>query len=285
MAERIELEQNTDEWLEYRFKHRNASEAGTVMRCNPFQTINQLRQVKETGVSDFQGNVATDYGHKWEDAAKEKVEFLLGVDLEPAIFREGVYSASLDAYGQEGNESFKVEIKCPYRKQDSKLWAQLQTEGPWYKVIPEHYVWQIVHQHMVIPTTKTYFFAFIPNEDFRLIECYVTGVQIEKLKAAWEAFENPDDHSPEVDETALQYVQHRAYWKTQKAIAEKEINTAEAELKRLAGDKDTEFPGGLSIVKRERKGSVDTEKMAKDGIDVESYRKAPSTYMTFQEVK
>ena len=281
MSERIKLQQNTPEWLEYRFDHRNASEAGTVMQCNPFQSISKLRAIKESREDSFKGNPATEYGHRWEDAAKEKVEFLLGVDLEDAIFRDGVYSASLDAYGIDGNESVKVEIKCPYRKQDSKLWQQLQIDGDWTQVIPEYYVWQIVHQHMVCPTTRVYFFAFIPDEDFRLVECFVTDEQVERLRAAWEVFANPDTETTVNELLASQLVESRSYWKNIKSEAEKEIAQAEVELKRMAGEQNTDFPGGLSYVQRTRKGTVDTAKMQKDGIDVESYRKKATKYMTF----
>jgi putative phage-type endonuclease len=281
MAEQVSLEQNTPEWLDYRFDHRNASEAGTVMRCNPFQTIEKLRRLKENREDDFKGNVATDYGHKWEDTAKEYAENLLNMELEPAIFKDGVYSASLDAFGILDNESVKVEIKCPYKKQDSKLWAQLQTEGAWYDVIPEHYVWQIVHQHMVCPTTRTYFFVFIPDEDFRLIECFVTGAQIDKLKAAWEAFANPDLETDFDLERAEVLVERRKQLKNLQSTTDSDLKTVEAELKRMAGETDTDFPGGLHYVKRSRKGGIDAAQLKKAGIDPDQYRKADSTYMTF----
>ena len=279
--ERIDLEQGSKEWLEYRYDHRNASEAPTVMRCNPFQTLNQLRKIKETREDTFKGNIATDYGNRWEEDARQKAEFLLGVDLDPAVFRDGVYSASLDGYGIDGNESVKVEIKCPFKKQDSKLWAQLQAEGSWDQVIPENYVWQLVHQQMVCPTTRNYFFVFIPNEDFRLVECFITDEQIEQLKAGWEAFENPEQESSFDPDHAFALVTARALWKEEEAKAKTNLSEIEAELKRMAGEHDTEFPGGLSYKKRSRKGTVDTAKMAKDGIDVESYRKPDSSYFTF----
>jgi len=281
--EKVDLVQGTQEWLEYRYQHRNASEAPTVMRCNPFQSISQLRKIKETHEDTFQGNLATDYGNKWEESAKEKVEFLLGVGLEPAVFRDGVYSASLDGYGENGNESIKVEIKCPFRKQDSKLWAQLQAEGSWDQVIPENYVWQIVHQHLVVPTARTYFFVFIPNEDFRLIECFVSDEQIEQLKAGWEAFENPETEQGFDVEQAAILVDRRASLKASEASIKAELGEVESELKRMSGEKDTEFPNGLVYVKRSRKGSIDTAKMEKDGYDIEAYRKPETTYMSFMQ--
>lgn len=278
MAERIELEQNTQEWLDYRFDHRNASEAGTVMGVNPYQSIAKLRKIKETREDSFKGNAATDYGHKWEDAAKEKAEFLLGVDLEPAIFRDGVYSASLDAYGEEGNESYKVEIKCPYGRQGSRLWKQAQIEGSWDQVIPEYYVWQIVHQHMVMPTARTFFFIFIPNEDFRLIECFVTDEQVAALKEAWEKFANPE---AELNTEYLRpVVDRRSELKLQIAQLSDELKTLESELKDSG---EVEFPGGLKLVERIRKGSIDQKKMEKFGLTVDNFRKPDLTYKTFVE--
>jgi len=282
MLEKIELEQGSPEWLEYRYDHRNASEAGTVMGCNPFQTIDKLRKVKENREDDFKGNVATDYGNRYEDEAKQKAEELLGVSLEPVVYRDGVYSASLDAFGTDENESVKVEIKCPYRKQDSKLWAQLQTEGAWYNVIPEHYVWQIVHQEMVVPTARTYFFVYIPGEDFRLIECFVTGAQIDKLKAAWEAFANPEPVNYDAERASV-LVERRTQLKNLQETVSLDLRSVEAELKRMAGGVDTVFPGGLAYVKRTRKGGIDNAKLTAAGLNPDDYRKPDSEFMTFAQ--
>ena len=291
MSERIFLEQGSPEWLDYRYDHLNASEAGTVMHCNPYQKIVKLREIKKNRNDSFKGNPATDYGTYWEDSAREYVSALLKVDLIPAVFRDGIYSASLDAYGTDGNESVKVEIKCPYKREDSQLWSQLQIEGSWDQVIPEHYVWQIVHQQMVVPTERTYFFAFIPGngetkDDWRLIECFVTEEQIRKLQSGWEDFLYPKVEAKHINTPeAAALVRQRADLVRAKKDAERRLKDAETKLKQMAGEADTVFPAGLTYVSKERAGSVNTDKMKSDGIDVDAYRNPPTQFMQFVQEK
>lgn len=286
MSERVYLKQNSPEWLEYRFDHRNASEAGTVMRCNPFQTVENLRKIKKDRKDTFVGNLATEYGHKHEPEARAKAEELLGIGLEDAVFKDGVYSASLDAYGESGNESIKVEIKCPYKQKDSHLWKQLQIEGDWTQRIPEYYVWQIVHQHMVKPTTQTWFLAYIPGGDFEWIQCFPSEEQIDKLKLAWEAFENPEEGSQEIDtDDARRLVYERAILKHKMSKLDKELKQVESELKRMAGEQDTLFANELRLVKKSRAGAINAKKLEADGINVDQYRGDDVQFMQFQQEK
>lgn len=292
MAERVNLEQNTPEWEDYRYDHCNASEAGTVMRCNKFQTIEQLRKIKETRQSDFKGNAATEYGHKHEESARVRVEELLGATLKDCVFRDGIYSASLDAFGVDGNETIKVEIKCPYGREDSYLWKRMQEDNkPWDQKIPEYYVWQIVHQHMVMPTARTYFFVFIPGETweqdkFELVECFVTDDQVEQLKAGWEAFLNPEEGEQEInDDEAILAVYERAKLKYEIAKLQDKLGEIEADLKRRSAGRPTVFGKELSYKPFVRKGTIDAKALYADGIDADKYRKADTKYWKFGEVK
>ena len=155
----IELEQGSLEWHEHRAKYRNASEAGAVMGVSPYQTPRELWESKNGMGKPFQGNVATDYGNAMEPKALAKFAELWDLDLmiRPTVFVDGEYSASLDGYGlasptmlsdriwEDHGDHVMVEIKCPYQKQQSKLW-QIASEGQ----IPELYYWQMVHQQMVL---------------------------------------------------------------------------------------------------------------------------------------
>jgi putative phage-type endonuclease len=290
----IELEQNTDAWLDYRYDHRNASEAGTIMGVNPYQTKEALMLEKTMRHSEFKGNIVTDYGHRWEDRAREVVSKILGIELAPAIAEEGAYSASLDAYGVEGNENVKVEIKCPFQRHRSKLWAQTQIEGSWEQLIPEHYRWQIVHQEMVCPTARTYFFVFIPGkdgdeDDFSLIECFPRADQIADLRAAWDKFyDDPvEDSFVMADEYQDDRNQSRKALKESIAVLQEELKSYENELKDLAPrGKEVRFSDGTRLKWMSRKGSVNTGKIAKEfGIDLDQYRNKDTEYQQFQESK
>jgi putative phage-type endonuclease len=290
--EKIKMEQGSDEWLEYRYDCRNASEAGTVMDVNPYQTPYELRVEKTTRHSAFEGNIATDYGHRWEDAARARVADLLDIELTPAIYREGVYSASLDAYGTKDNESVKVEIKCPFQRKRSKLWKQTQIDNAgWAQCVPDQYFWQIVHQDMVCPTSQTYFFVYIPEkgdeeEDFELVQCFPNEDHREILVAAWDKFysEPPKPPTKTVKDAYLigKLVDLKELKAGQTAIAD-QIKEIEDMLKVEAGENDIEFPDGTTIKWGSRVGSVDNKKIAeKYDINLDDFRKAPSRFQTIK---
>lgn len=291
--EKLNLEQGSSEWLTYRYAHRNASEAGTVMGVNPYQTPYELRVEKETHQSTFEGNIATDYGHRWEEAARLKVGELLGIEFDTGVYREGLYSASLDAYGMDGNESVKVEIKCPFQRERSKLWHQSQIDNAtWDQIIPEHYLWQVVHQDMVVPTTRTYFFIFIPGrdeepDDFSLTQCFPTDGQKAQLKECWDDFYN-DPPRPDIvmqeDKHLIEQMAQLRYWKGQKAVADAEVKSLQSELKdHTPIGVDIKYPDGSTIKWSSRAGSVDTKKIAEEfNINLDDYRNAPSTIQTIK---
>jgi len=131
---------------------------------------------------------------------------------------------------------------------------------------------------MVMPTARTFFFIFIPNEDFRLIECFVTDEQVAALKEAWEKFANPEAEL--TTEYLRPVVDRRAEVKLQIAQLSDELKTIESELKDSG---EVEFPGGLRLVERVRKGSIDQRKMEKFGLAVDNFRKPDLTYKTFVE--
>ena len=68
--------------------------------------------------------------------------------------------------------------------------------------------------------------------------------------------------------------------KLQIAQLSDELKTLESELKDSG---EVEFPGGLRLVERVRKGSIDQKKMEKFGLTVDNFRKPDLTYKTFVE--
>jgi putative phage-type endonuclease len=268
-----ELEQNSLEWHEWRAKHRNASEAGSVMDCNPFQTKRQLWESRHGLGKPFVGNVATDYGHKMEPEALAKVSWLIHVDLKSSVFVEGEYSASLDAYGEKDGKTYKVEIKCPYQREDSKLWKSVQNDE-----IPEHYYWQMVHQDMCCPTDGSYFFVYINKNTYKLIGFKPNQGDDITLKAAWDDFmanEPAPAYAPRPDLAALgeEYKDLKA---KSDAMA-KGLKIIEAQLKDACEENSEAGPIKVQIISK--KGNVDYAKIPEiKGLDLDDYRKKTTTY-------
>jgi len=277
------LEQGSLEWHEYRRKHFSASDAPTVMDCNPFATKRDLYERMSGIGKPFTGNVATRYGNKMEPIALEKLQEVLGIKLRPGVFSRGEFSASLDAINVK--ESIKVEIKCPYQKEDSKLWKTVNSESP-YERIPENYFWQMTHQNMVIPTQENYLFVYIDDDTWRLVPLITDSVDALRLRDAWRKFNiscklnpPPPPFEPREDLEAL-----AADW-TQKKILLDEAKAAfdllDDQLKD-ACENDTAVQVGnqeLKVKVIDKKGSVDYSRISElKMVDVDKYRRPSTSY-------
>tara|TARA_R110000850_G_scaffold176695_1_gene302631 strand:- start:20 stop:841 length:822 start_codon:yes stop_codon:yes gene_type:complete len=265
----IELEQGSLGWHEHRAKYRNASESGAVMGVSPYQTPRELWESKNGIGKKFVGNVATDYGIAMEPKALARLEEILDVKLEPTVFVDGEYSASLDGF----NHDVMVEIKCPYQKQQSKLW-QTSSAGD----IPEHYYWQMVHQQMVSKAKQCYFFVYIDDKTYSIVSMLPNQGDIEKLRAAWDdfyanppepKFQNRDDLIPLAEEyTALKVAADEA---------NKKLKEIETKLKQSC--EVSSVAGNVQIQTISKKGTIDYKSIPDIAeADLESYRKPTTTY-------
>jgi len=280
----IELDQGSLEWHEHRAKFRNASEAGTVMDVSPWQTKRELWESKNGLGTPFVGNVATAWGNEHEPTALEAVSKLLGVDLQPTIFVEGDYSASLDGYGvDDDGRTVSVEIKCPYQKERSKLWAQVQSDG--MDRIPENYYWQMVHQQLCAKADRVYFFVYIPglgyDEQYDLVPFQMKQGDEATLIEAWDlfcSFEPDPDWIERDDEVIVSLVKKHRRLVAEKKFIDGEVKAVEKALKAEAGMKNvTAFGSMIQVI--EKKGSVDYRAIPElKGIDLEDFRKPGSTY-------
>ena len=272
---KVELKQNSDEWLEHRKKYRNASESGTIMDCNPFQTRRELWETKQGIGKPFQGNVATGYGHTHEPAALAAAEEHLGIKLESQVFVDGEYSASVDAYGiDEQGQTVMVEIKCPYRRKDSKLWKETIGGG-----IPEQYYWQMVHQQMCVgQVDRAYLFVFIPGDTYTAIKFLPNQGDDIILRQAWDVFyANPPEPKYVKRDDLIGLADHYTFLKGELDSAKALFSKVEKELK-SAVDADTQI-GDLKISQVTRKGNVDYAKIPElKGMDLEQYRKKSTVY-------
>ena len=263
----IELEQGSLEWHEHRAKYRNASEAGAVMGVSPYQTPRELWESKNGIGKPFQGNVATDYGIAMEPEALAMFEELWETELEPTVFVDGEYSASLDGYSVS---SIMVEIKCPYQKQQSKLW---QTEE-----IPEHYYWQMVHQQMVCKAKRCYFFVYIDDNHYRVTPMLPNQGDIEKLRAAWDDFyANPPEPKFQNRDDLIPLAEEYAALKAAADDANKKLKETETQLKQSC--EVSSVAGNVQIQTICKKGTIDYKSIPDiKEVDLESYRKPTTTY-------
>lgn len=270
----IELEQGSQQWLDWRMTRRMASETPAVTRRSPYQNWEGLRRVKRG--ENVRQTAAMAHGHKHEHDARLFVAAETGLLFVPAVVEDGDYAASLD--GLDGSSI--AEIKCPFKGRQSDTW-QLAERG----LIRPDYDDQIVHQMAVSGASVCYFTVYdAETQHGIIIERRADHDLWKKLQSQWDEFWEwlqTDEPDPATNlRTDEAWMNAAAYYTAAKRQADAYARIAEdfrAELLRLAGD-DSAVGAGLKVTRYEKKGSIDYKK-ATAGLDVEQFRK-PSTFET-----
>ncbi|PQP79002.1 endonuclease, partial [Candidatus Phytoplasma phoenicium] len=107
---KINLKQNSWAWFQHRKNFVNASEIGTILGLNPYETKEELIKKKLFG-SSFVSNEAVEHGKKMEPQANLFFSVKTKRNYEPSVFTKDIFSASLDGYHEESKTM--LEIKCP----------------------------------------------------------------------------------------------------------------------------------------------------------------------------
>lgn len=270
----IQLPQGSQAWLDYRLSMRNASETAAVLGVSPWCTPYQLWLLK-TGRSVSKVNPAMLHGTALEPSARAAYEAHTGLVMQALVVQEGAYSASLDGMTLEGD--LIVEIKCPYRGQDSSLWREVQ--AGW---VPDHYAAQVQHQLMVSGATQAHLWVFDGTQGLvRPIERNEDAMQ--RIRESWDLFQGFLDRDTlppltdadtvlredaEWEEAALAFMQA----KQAADAADTALETARSALVALA-QHPREQGAGVSVTRYWKAGSVDYKRVPTlQGVDLENYR-------------
>lgn len=179
----LRLEQNSPRWLEVRKKFRTASETPIVLGISPWTTPGELAMVKYGNSPAFEGNRATEHGHKWEPAARRAYEKKFGRVMKPCCVTRGPFMASLDGWSKD--RRIVLEIKNPFSGTNGHTWRSASNGE-----VEPHYYTQIMHQIMVCGAERCDFEVFdSKSETFQLIEVSRNEDEFQTIIDAWEAFE------------------------------------------------------------------------------------------------
>ena len=275
MSAIIQLVQGSPEWHAHRAQYRNASETAIVLGESPWQTPYQLWELR-TGRRQPAVNAAMVRGTALEPQARMAYEALTGQVVQPLVLVEGDYSASLDGLTFEGD--LLVEIKCPVKGKDSRLWQQV-AQGD----IPAHYRWQLEHQFMVSKAAKGHLYVFDGSEGL-LLDVSPTPARWQAIHDAWNAFMRclETDSPPPLterdkvvrDDPAWQSAAERyVAMKAEVELVNERLDEAKAALLALA-QHPAESGFGVTVTRFWKQGTVDYKKVpALAGIDLEPYRK------------
>jgi len=268
----IDLEQGSQEWLDWRRSRRMASETPFIMGVSPYGNANKIRKDKQ-GISKGFQNAAMSYGHEQEEYARDHYQEGHG-GVVPQVVEddEGVYAASLDGISIDGKRI--VEIKSPYKGVESDRWKAAIIG----KVLVHDFL-QIQHQLMVSGAESCDFIVWVPDQDMQIINVKPEPAEWEKIREAWDEFwptvvERDDDEWADAAE-------HYRQAKRAADAAAREADKAKQKLISLAAG---EASGkGVSVSKVERKGSVNWQQVQKEmlaDVDLDPYRKESSVYYT-----
>ncbi len=268
------LVQGSQEWLDYRRTLRNASETPAVMGISPWVSPYQLWLIK-TGRTTQAVTKAMTHGTQTEPQARAAYEAQTGYIMQPLVMQDGRYSASLDGITLEGN--LIVEIKCPFRGRQSKLWKEAQAG-----TVPPYYAAQIQHQLMVSGASEAHLWVFADDEGLLLTVCRDEAA-MDAIRSAWDTFAQylEMDAPPPLSE-ADSVLRDDAAWRA--------AATAFAQAKRAADGADEalevartklldlvkcprETGAGVSVVKLWKMGNVEYKKVPQLlGVNLDEFR-------------
>lgn len=160
---KVELEQGSDDWLNWRTSGLGASDAAAVLGLSPWTTPLQLWKQKRAALAgrgtpgEKRYSSAMARGHLLEPDARQLVEELLGVRADPVCCVHPSYDylkASLDGLIDDRTI---VEIKCPNSEAHAKALAG---------TVPDYYYPQLVHQSLVTGLADCWYVSYSPDREF-----------------------------------------------------------------------------------------------------------------------
>lgn len=270
-CQEFQLEQGTQEWLEFRRHKITATDACIIMGTSHWKTKIQLYHEKKDPNYRSTVNDRMQRGTDLEPLARELFYAKTGHKMFPKVIVKDWAMASLDGIN-DFNEI--LEIKCPGDKDH-----QIALNGK----IPKHYYPQLQHQMYVCDAEKAFYFSFdgfdgvtveVPRDDAyiakmieeekKFYECLINNIPPEPSE------EDYIERSDELwEQCALQY----------RFVNEsiKELEKREEDLRKqlifLSGESNSKG-GGISLCQINRKGNVDYSQIPElKGVDLDQYRK------------
>src|SRR3990167_8630858 len=146
------MKQGSFDWLEWRRQGIGSSDSPVVMKVSPWKTPFQLWEEKTNRTKDKEASWAMERGTELEPKARANYEILRDLDMPPTLAVHNKYPflrASLDGFNKDKKKI--LEIKCPGQKDHEQAVSGL---------IPEKYIYQIVHQLLVTDAESVDYFSF-----------------------------------------------------------------------------------------------------------------------------
>ncbi len=171
----IELEQGSPQWLSFRQKHIQATDAPIILGLNNFKGVHQLWQEKMGFIEPEPCNPAMLRGQELEPIARELLCKKLSIHFDPVVIESSQFpwmGASLD--GISRNHEIICEIKC------MKLSKHLQVSED--TIDPCHYA-QMSHQLACSNAKMVCYASYHPDapETLTIVEIFPDEEYIQEM--------------------------------------------------------------------------------------------------------
>lgn len=277
--QRLNIKQDTPEWLEFRKNHIGASDAPIIMRDSPWTTPYQLWQEKTAlALKEKKMTPAMKRGKELEPMARQKFIEKTGIEVVDVVCQHDSLSwmgASMD--GLSSDNKTAVELKCS---------NAVDHLGAVNKMVPVKYRAQLQHQMYVLELDHMYYGSF-DGSDLALVivdrdEKYLKELLL-KEKEFWKRIE--DFQSPEMV-AADKKINYRndPLWietaeKYQKCLeASQEMDILRQQLIEMCEDNDITEGAGIKVTRRTEKGRIIYSKIPEiANLDLDKYRSTPIT--------
>lgn len=185
-----DLIQGSPEWLAYRAKHFNASDAPAMMGCSPYKPRSALLRELHTGMAadvDAGTQRVFDAGHRYEALARPQAEKIIGEELYPCVGSSGRYSASFDGL------TLAEDVVFEHKSANAELRALLTSgAGEFGELLPLHYRVQMEQQMMVSGADRALFMATLWDGEVCTFSAHCWYAPDAELRAAimrgWDQF-------------------------------------------------------------------------------------------------
>lgn len=274
-------QQRSKAWHQKRVGKITGSRVGAILGLNPWSkpadAMRAMVREYHGAESEFKGNIATEYGTRFESYAQADFEIESGLDVAETGFHAHPFHDWLGASpdGLVGSDAV-LEIKCPYGKRTA-----LSHDFESYTKQP-HYYAQMQIEMYCTGRKKCHFYQWseagskMETVDFSK-EWIDTNIP--KLKAFYEKYlKEIDNEAHLVDLVQTREAQHLAdeYTAAKAAMdeAKARLDEAKAKLVEAAEGKKTNI-SGLLVYPIKRAGSISYAKVVKEhcpDVDLEPYR-------------
>lgn len=279
---RVNLEQRTPEWIEFRKTKIGSSDAAIIMGESPWMTPIELWEEKK-GLRERRFTPAMKHGITNEEFAKVDFERAMGVQVFPAVAQHDNHDwmiSSIDGISDDSKHA--VELKCPVSIA-SHLIAASGDIQPYYWVQCQH--------HMAVWDLEKITFSSFFNDTSELVEIARDEEYIKKLIKKEKQFHDCliSDVRPELTDRDYDTIASEEFYEASEkykelletiALLEDEKDMVKKQLIDLAAGRNVKG-NNLAIKRVISKGRISYKHMPRDllkelepfrGRDIESWR-------------